>query len=367
MVEQVDASVTGVVDDIYESAINPEHWPTALGSMAAMVGSKGGVIFCTTRLDTRPLYRTTPQIAPMARIFVESGGMEQSFRAKLPFISPFPEFAPTRNAATGNDLEDDITTKMLARVGLGEESTTHIRMPTGEMVTIGVQGALGEPVHNAEQLAQLNGLLPHLSRSTMIAAQLRMEMARSAVNMLGMMSIPAAVVSLAGRVMATNTWFENLPSLFLTRAFDGLSVADPTAERLFREALRGISWDTTLAGRSIPVARTEKRAPAVLHLLPLRRTARDILSGGDVLLAVSMPGAGKTEVSPNLLAALFDLSPTQARTAAALASDAPIAGIARSMGVTEKTIRTYIERILVKTGSRKLSDLRVLLNQFRSD
>ncbi|MCU0818995.1 MAG: helix-turn-helix transcriptional regulator [Beijerinckiaceae bacterium] len=69
--------------------------------------------------------------------------------------------------------------------------------------------------------------------------------------------------------------------------------------------------------------------------------------------------------SPNLLAALFDLTPAQARTAAALADGVSVQGIAASLGITEKTVRTYIERIFAKTGARRLSDLLVLLGHFR--
>lgn len=354
-----------VVDEIYESAVNPEYWPSALSAIAHATESSGGVIFCTTAVHLPPSYRTTEQLAPMAKLFVESGQFRESVRAKIAFLDPFPEFAPTRNTTEGVGLDEDITTQMMAQVGLGEESTTHIRMPTGDMVTIGIQRAYGMPVHDAKQLARLNTLLPHLSRSAMIASRLRLEAARSTLEMLGAVAIPACVVARDGRVLVTNALFDQLRTVFLPAAFGGVVIADPVANRMFQEAIRVHGAGSQPFGSSIPVAKAPDREPAVIHLLPLLRSARDILSGGDMLVAVTTPAPRAGGSSPNILAALFDLTPAQARTAAALADGASVAAIAVRLGLTEKTVRTYIERIFAKTGTTRLGDLLILLSQFR--
>ena len=360
-----DGLTSRIVDEIYEAAINPERWPAALGSIAEATDSRGGVIFCTTAPHLPPSYRATPQLAPMAKLFVESGQFKDSVRAKLTFLDPFPEFAPTRSTTKGDGLDDDITTRMLAEVGLGEESMTHIPMPTGDVVTIGIQRAFGEPVHGPAELARLNGLLPHLARSTMITSRLRMEAARSTVEMLDLVAVPACVMSGDGRALASNASFDQLRSLVLPAAFGRVALADPGANRVFQDSLAALASHAVPVSSSIPVAQGPERDPAVIHLLPLRRSARDILSGGDILVAVTTPAPRGGESSPNILAALFDLTPAQARTAAALADGAAVPAIAASLGITEKTVRTYIERILAKTGATRLSDLLVLLSHFR--
>lgn len=355
----------GLVDGIYEAAINPEQWPGVLEAIAEATDSRGGVIFCMSSLDFPPSYRTTAQIAPMARMFVESGQFRESVRAKIGFLDPFPEFAPTRNTGKAEGLEDDITTRMLAQVGLGEESTAHIPMPTGDVVTIGIQRAVGLPVHDVGQLRQLNALLPHLSRATMIASRLRMELARSTVEMLELVAIPACVMSRDGRELASNELLGQMSCIVLPAAFGRIALVDSAADRLFQQTLEILSAGLLPAGISIPVAQAPGRDPAVVHLLPLRRSARDILSGGDILVVVTTITSREGRSSPNILAALFDLTPAQARTAAALADGASVPAIAISMGITEKTVRTYIERILAKTGAPKLSDLLVLLSRFK--
>ncbi len=354
-----------IVDGIYESAINPDQWPEVLEKIARASDSLGGVIFCLPADQGLPRFRTTPQIAPMAHEFVQSGFFRESIRVKMAFIDPFPEFKPTRSDAISPELETDITTRMLAQVGLGEESTAHIAMPTGDVVAVGIQKAYGCPVHDAAQLGSLNLLLPHLSRATMIASRLRMEVARSTVALLGLLAIPACILARDGKELASNDLFGALSGIHVPRAFGRVGLVDPVANDLFQKALEALAMDRLPPACSIPIQKTAISDPAVVHLLPLRRSARDILSTGDILFVITTPSPKGRASSPNLLAALFDLTPAQARTAAALADGVSVQGIAASLGITEKTVRTYIERIFAKTGARRLSDLLVLLGHFR--
>ncbi|MBZ9873174.1 helix-turn-helix transcriptional regulator [Mesorhizobium sp. BR1-1-9] len=58
---------------------------------------------------------------------------------------------------------------------------------------------------------------------------------------------------------------------------------------------------------------------------------------------------------------LFDLTPAEARLAAALVSGRTLKEVAADSSITVKTCRTYIERIFAKTRTRKQSELVALL------
>jgi DNA-binding CsgD family transcriptional regulator len=58
---------------------------------------------------------------------------------------------------------------------------------------------------------------------------------------------------------------------------------------------------------------------------------------------------------------LFDLTPSEARLAAALVSGRSLKEIAANSNITVKTGRTYLERIFAKTGTRQQSELVALL------
>ncbi|MCA0407306.1 MAG: LuxR C-terminal-related transcriptional regulator [Proteobacteria bacterium] len=350
-----------IVDKIYEAAFAPEGWNPVLDGMAQMTGAASGVLFCFPSLTAPPRYRASEVLMPQVQRFVSGGFWRESVRTLVAFRDPFADFRLTRHGVPVEDLEDDITTQMLAEVGLGEEASTHVLLPTGEVVVIGVQKKLGDAPHNGEEIARLNALLPHLSRATLVAARLGLEIARSTVATLNALGLPAAIASSSGRVLASNALFDGMSETFLPVAFGGLAIADAQANALLQNVFRSTLTSDASLTQSIPVRAVGGRDPLVVHIIPIRRSARDIISGADLLIVATAIRAQGVAPSIAVLTALFDLTPAQARTAAALAEGASVGQIAANFQITEKTVRTYVERIFVKTGTQRLSQLLQLL------
>lgn len=356
-----EGRVQDLIETIYEAAFNPDGWVPVLDGMARHTNAASGVLFCFPSLEILPRYRASDILLPQVRRFVDGGFWRESVRTQLAFRDPFADFSLTRQGVQHASLDDDITTKMLAEVGLGEEASTHVLLPTGEVVIIGVQKSLGAPAHDRQEITRLNSLLPHLSRATLVAARLGLEIARSTVATLNALGLPAAIASSGGRLLASNDLFNTMSDLFLPVAFGGLAIADAQANTLFQDVFRGtVAGDASLT-QSIPVRAVPGRDPLVVHVIPIRRSARDIISGADLLIVATAIRAKGVAPSVAVLTALFDLTPAQARTAAALAEGASVGKIAESLQITEKTVRTYIERIFLKTGTQKLSQLLQLL------
>ena len=126
--------------------------------------------------------------------------------------------------------------------------------------------------------------------------------------------------------------------------------------------LPGPGGEAVLERRSLRIRRAsgENVAATVLALRP-QRVLGAFGASTLALLAIYEPQIGG-EVDPFLLSTTFDFTPAEARVAAQVASGRLLKEIARSLGVQASTVRTHLNNILAKTGTRRQSELvRVLL------
>jgi DNA-binding CsgD family transcriptional regulator len=138
-------------------------------------------------------------------------------------------------------------------------------------------------------------------------------------------------------------------------------LANAAAQVILAEAMQALAVASgPYTGRSIPLA-GRGRAPMVVHLLPLRREARDIFSGAFCLLFVTSVVARKAP-QPTLLEVLFDLTPAEAKVASLIANGRPVAAIAQRQGVAENTVRIHLKSIFAKTGVHRQAELVNLLS-----
>jgi len=102
-------------------------------------------------------------------------------------------------------------------------------------------------------------------------------------------------------------------------------------------------------------------ATLVAHVIPIRRSARDIFvrSAGVLLLT---PVTLRTAPSVDLVQSLFDLTPAEARVARSLAAGNTVEDIASSAGVSRTTVRTQVRGVLEKTGCRRQAEVVALLS-----
>jgi hypothetical protein len=247
------APAAALVDAIYEAAFSPENWIDVLAKVgAASDAVVHDIIQAAARATGQP-----------------------NERAAFTLKNPFTGFVRVSDYFPPQLLDDDPGHARRLAVGLDSEASAVIPMPTGEMVVFSFDRWQREGPHGEEDLAALNAFYPHLARSALIASRLGLERAVTATSTLQMNGVPATVLTGSGRVLASNSFFDQLTDVFLPRAFDRLAVADPRADRLFQQALD--PTERTIG--SIPIAETEGRPPCLLHLLPLRRNAHNLFLG----------------------------------------------------------------------------------------
>ena len=348
-----------LIDCIYEAAFAPELWESVLNRLAATSESAAGSFLVFQSPDRPPFYRSTELTAPALAAFTSSEAWRTSRRSEVIFDRRNAFLAGLRffYASDYVDIDGCSVDAALASLGLGAQLSTLIPLPTGEIASLTFERLRRDGRHRPDRIAALDDCWPHLARAGLIAARLRLERAQATASALQALGLPAAVLSHAGRVRACNELFEAMGALFLPKAFGHLALADPAANGLVEAA----AANAEPIVRSIPVKAAAHRPPLVVHVLPLRRTARDIFSNADVLVIATQVRADGNLPSLGLLSALFDLAPSEARLAVALAAGKSLKATATEMGIEFNSARTYLARIFSKTGTTQQSQLVALL------
>lgn len=192
--------------------------------------------------------------------------------------------------------------EFLAPRGLKWGAAAAIPMPTGDTVIVSMERLAAEGPFDGQTVDLLDGLYGHLARASMISGLMSLERARTAVETLAAIGLPAAAVTHQGSVRVTNQLFERETSLWQTRGSDRISLNDRRADRLFHATLDLAPAQVT--GRSIALQGRDAEDRAVLHLIPIRGSAQDVF-GHTALIAVLTKASGQPVPAPPLLRAMF--------------------------------------------------------------
>jgi DNA-binding CsgD family transcriptional regulator len=175
------------------------------------------------------------------------------------------------------------------------------------------------------------------------------------------LDLPGAVLNSAGRVLSTNPLLDNMNEQFGNTAGGGLAILHPPANELLKSVLQtpplGLE---NLQTSSIPVPATEKFPACVVHLVPVRRQARDIFTQAANILVVTPLGNPEAPLA-HVLLGLFDLSPAEARIAQKLVGGNSIDEIAIEQKLSRETIRSQLKSVFSKTGTSRQAELVGLL------
>lgn len=181
------------------------------------------------------------------------------------------------------------------------------------------------------------------------------------ISALALVGVPAAVLTAKGNVISANSLLEAMSDAIRAEAFGAVGLNDIRANELLKTAIGLSANEAQPSVRSIAIPGRDGALPFIVHVLPLRRNARDLFSGGEMVLAVTTVTASGGAPAPSILSALFDLTPAEARLAAGLVEGRALKDVAAAMNVTYSTARTYLSRVFEKTGTGQQSELVALL------
>ncbi|MBM0204567.1 hypothetical protein JNW90_16835 [Micromonospora sp. STR1s_5] len=347
-----------LVERIYEAALVPEEWPQVLEGLATASHSLGSTLF-TFEPSGRARGVSLSNLKDLLVEFLASDTLLFSTSVtRMCSVQP-NSFIEVDKYLSPDEILLDPARIRLRALGFGAHVCTAIPMPMGELVVFVLQRALSEGGYSHEALGRLNELRPHLARAGLIAARLRLERAEGTVAGMEALGLPAAVLA-NGRVLAANRLLENLP-IFVTGLRDHLSLNQHSANILFQQALEQSAAGVEPIILSVPIFATESAPAHIVHVVPVRRTARDVFTGADVLVVATAANPTALAPSQSVLIALFDLAPAEAKLAVGLSEGKTLKQIATESSIRISTARFYLERIFRKTGTSQQSQLVALL------
>lgn len=350
-----------LADRLYEAALVPELWTETCERLAIEAGSSTASIF-TVDASGNHRYVTTPNIADLFAKFVASDLRFQNPRpARAMQASPF-SFVRTSDILTPEEMQGDIIAReFLKPHGIDWEAGWAFQEPTGHVIVITLMRKAGLDNFSHAQIAKLNHLKPDLARAAYMASRLAFNEARSMTETLSMLGLPAAVIGDGGQMLASNPELEALSPRIRTGAGDKILLESPGARALLDDAIERYKAQAVPTVQSVPVISRDELPPLILHLLPIRRAARDIFSRSMAVLSVTQVG----QVGPpdmRVLCGLFDLTPAEAKVARGIAMAHTPEMVAASLNISLETARSHLKRIMQKTGTTRQAELVLLLS-----
>ena len=349
-----------LVDRIYEAAFFPEYWDAVIADIADLSGSVSGSMLLVDP-SLPPLWAATANVHEQLGAYSQTAGWYNNPRMMRLLRRDHAGFVRDIDVSTDEEIRSDLHVKFMKRAGLENQAATGVVMPTGELVMFTVERPIGAEHYDAAAIAMLDALRPHLARSSLMAARLQMTQARSTVETLQSMGLPAAVLSSNGSVLASNVLLETTAKFLRPAAFGKLSLQDRSADELLRMAIAAPTEKHPKV-RSVAVRASDPNgSPAIVHVVPLRRAANDIFGAGAALIVVTFYNAAGMVPADAILKGLFDLSAAEAKLAAALSSGQSLRAVASARKISMPTARTQLAQIFSKTGTHQQSELVALL------
>lgn len=348
-----------LIDRIYESSFVPELWPGVLDDLAKLTDSRGGLLFAVRERVMN--WTSSANLSEIFRTYVEDGWFPQCKRRVCLFGKNEPSFFVEHDFWTSDEIDNNPIYRDFFRPrGLGWSAGTGLNLPTGDRIVFSVERDFSRGPIEKDHVELLNDLRAHLARSAFVSARLGLQRAKGANEALSAMGLPAVLLGLDGTVVEANPLIAEMSDQVQWRSKNRIGFADGRANELLSAALAALNSEGDFSVRSFPLRDSADTAAFVAHVIPIRRTAHDIFSGGYALLIVT-PVSAKAAPPIELLRSLFDLTVSEARVARALATGQTPEDIAEAGGVAISTIRTQLRRVLEKTGCTRQAEVVSLL------
>ena len=350
---------TELIDRIYECAFVPDLWPGVLDGLAELTDSRGGVLFSAR--DRVLKWSASENLDDIFRSYVEDGWFKRCPRRICLFGRSLPSFFVEHDFWTPEQLDSNPIYRDFFRPhGLGWSAGTGLQLPTGDQIVFTIEREHSRGPIEKERVEALNELRSHLARSALVAARLGLQRAKGANEALTSMGLPALLLGQDGAVIDANPLIAELSDHVQWRARSRVALSDARANDLLSSALAALDSSSEFAVRSFPLRGGDDKAAMVAHLLPIRRSAHDIIAGSYALLVLT-PVAAPAAPPIELMRSLFDLTPSEARVARGLAAGETLEEIAANGGVAMSTVRSQLRQVLEKTGCTRQAEVVSLL------
>lgn len=351
-----------VRDGFFEAALVADLMPDALDRIAKLGLCRSAVLIAADGTH-EPVWQANETGRAATARFVNDGWAPRNVQAARTFARNEPRFFSDQDLFSQDEIENEpFYQEFLRPNGLAWGCGTVIRTGTENRIVLSVFRPDEDGPLTSAQVRTLDHLRPSFARAAFLASRLRLEQARATMTALEAVGLPAAALSRSGRLRAANASFEALIPHVVQDGHTRLRIVAREADALLALGLEA-GLTSASAGITIPLPR-QSAAPIVLNLVPIVGRAHDIFAEVDWLLTATMVDPVQPP-RPEILEALFDLTPAEARVAQAIASGRTIEAIASGAGLSSETIRKQVKSVFAKTGINRQAEFVRLVSSVR--
>lgn len=377
MIEMFEARAFGslpkIFDEIYESAFDRDRWVPTLTAAARTLDVAGVSIIGRPSLKIPTI--NPPVLDEMASDYFDSGWFQQNDR----LVSCIKFWAAGGGAGASRLVSNEILNvddPLMRTLPIQEEFFRRHRLRWFIGAEMKICG--GEPVYlsvdrfetaerfTSDELAAVDLLAQHIRQALRIIATIEAAAAQGAGMSFDSIGRAAVMVGRNAKVLALNRRAEAHLGKSI-RVVDGaLCASDPGAQRAFAALVTQAADQNFTSSRSMPdpVALGRRgRRPLLAHAIPCRAASNDLFRGVSAIVLLVDPDEGLAPIAVKALEDVFELTPAEARLAAAIHRGCALEACAVEFGVTVRTVRNQLTAVFRKTGVSRQSDLIALLAQ----
>lgn len=350
-----------LIGAIYEAGALPERWPSTLQSIADWLGAKGGNLIHSSGSGIQII--SSPGIEEITREFDSQGWNGQNSRVSRRLARcDHPGFLCDSDLHSAEELASlpiyrDFLNPRAAAAG----SATIIQGAQNDGVIIAIE-AFESHYLSRQASVMLDPLRPHLARASVLSSQSQSARAANLIDAFESVGSAIALLDRSGKAIAITSRFAEEAADLISDGAGRLRMREAESDRRFAEAISQI--DRTGTGTSMAISDERRLGAAVLHLIPARRDARQLFSRVTMFAVLAKPG---NDLLPHadIIAALFDLTPAEARVARAVAGGMAPVDVAKQAGVSPETVRSQLKKVFAKTATCRQSELATLISRLR--
>ncbi|MCP3728067.1 helix-turn-helix transcriptional regulator [Paraburkholderia sp. CNPSo 3272] len=365
-----DGELSKVITSIYDAAVEPERWPTALERVVGFLGAMHAHLW---EGDAKERLRSVGWAGTAPR-FVQA--YDEHYVRMDPFalartwpsgtILTDPMMAPRAVIERSEFFQDWARPQ-----GMNTAVGTNVALDGGNVAVLVATRRQRDGNFDQEHLDLLAGLLPHFQRALRMNLHLcGMDLVQhTASAALDALSHAVLIVDTSCHVMFANRVAEE----FLSSA-DGIG-SGPLGlfamTTTLTNSLRSLVARATAVGKDPPtgsalaLSRTSMKRPYQALISPLAvdaARARGVSRKPAALILVVDPER-VPDSAERRLRTLYNLTRIEARVACEIHKGASLDAVAESLNVQQSTVRTHLHHIFQKTEARRQSDLVRLIEQ----
>ncbi|RUW21496.1 helix-turn-helix transcriptional regulator [Mesorhizobium sp. M4B.F.Ca.ET.013.02.1.1] len=369
--ERLSSEILGsIVGDIYDCVLNPDGWTGVMIRITETMDAAYSTIALASTADNHGRFAArSPWDPERMRVLQEDYDVDAIPGLKAAVVGDIDTPVATLSHISEAELQQTPFYQNWAKPqGLREGCIIKFVHTPDRIGLMGCTTRAGRGIISVEEQRFMALLSPHLRRASLIGdlldqARVTASLYRQALDHL---AVPVVLTGASGAILHANEAAQQMLSVEgPIRSRNGLLQAqNPAVALALQEAIASAARaDASLGSRGIglPIS-APGQPPAVAYVLPLTEgTARAAFRPACAAVFVSTT----TSASPlpeAVLTTLFDLTPAEARVLLRIGSGLSAPRSAVALGIGENTLKTHLNRIFAKTGTRRQADLVKLIS-----